>query len=264
MNAENPALAAPRPLTSPALDAAGIRHAFFTREGGVSEGIYASLNGGIGSNDNPAHVALNRALMAAQLGVDASQLVTLHQVHSAIALDVVTPWPATERPRADAMVTIKPGIALGVGAADCGPILFADPSVSVVGAAHSGWKGAIGGVLEATVEAMERHGARRDRMIVALGPMLSQANYEVGPEFLAQFLEHDADNARFFRDGSRPGYPHFNLPAYITARLKRAGIGTIDDLALCTYADEARFYSYRRKTHRGEADYGRLIAAIRL
>lgn len=264
MTAESPPDSGPKPLTSPALDRAGIRHAFFTREGGVSEGIYASLNGGIGSDDNPAHVALNRARMAAQLDVEAAQLVTLHQVHSAIALDVENPWPATDRPRADAMVTVKPGIALGVGAADCGPILFADQEARVVGAAHSGWKGAIGGVLEATIEAMERHGARRGRMIVALGPMLSQENYEVGPEFLAQFLAQNADNARFFRDGPRPGHPHFNLPGYIAARLERAGIGTIDDLALCTYADEARFYSYRRKTHRGEADYGRLIAAIRL
>ncbi len=254
----------PTPLTSPALSRAGIRHAFFTREGGVSTGVYASLNGGIGSNDDPAAVAENRRRMAAHLDVLPANFLSLHQIHSAIAVDVNEPWPVSERPQADAMVTVKPGIALGVGAADCGPILFADPGVGVVGAAHSGWKGAIGGVLEATIEAMERKGAQRSRMIVALGPMLGPENYEVGPEFRAQFLADDAGNARFFRPGPRETHPFFDLPGYISARLERAGIGEIDKLNLCTYADPQRFFSYRRKTHLNEPDYGRLIAAIRV
>lgn len=252
------------PVLSPALSKAGIRHAFFTREGGISEGVYAGLNGGIGSSDKPEHVTENRARMAGYLGVPADNLLSLYQIHSPTALTVTEPWPRAHRPQADAMVTVKPGIALGVGAADCGPILFADPEAGVVGAAHSGWKGAIGGVLESTIAAMEVEGARRSRMIVALGPMLSQANYEVGPEFRSTFLAENPDNHRFFRDGARENYPHFDLPGYIVSRLERANVGKIDNLALCTYADEARFYSYRRKTHRNEPDYGRLIAAIRL
>jgi polyphenol oxidase len=252
------------PVLSPALTAAGVRHAFFTREGGVSTGVYAGLNGGIGSSDRPEHVTENRARMADYLDVPAKNLLSLYQIHSPIALTVTGIWDPAHRPEADAMVSVKPGIALGVGAADCGPILFADPEARVVGAAHSGWKGAFGGVLEATITAMEAQGASRGRMIVALGPMLSQAHYEVGPEFYATFLAQDAGNARFFRAGNREGYPHFDLPGYIVSRLERAEVGTIENLALCTYADEQRFYSYRRKTHRNEPDYGRLIAAIRL
>lgn len=252
------------PVLSPALTRAGIRHAFFTREGGVSEGVYAGLNGGIGSNDKPEHVMENRARMAGYLDVPADNLLSLYQIHSPLALRVSEAWPREHRPQADAMVTVKPGIALGVGAADCGPILFADAEAGVVGAAHSGWKGAIGGVLEATIAAMEAEGARRSRMIVALGPMLSQANYEVGPEFKSAFLAENVDNTRYFREGARDGYSHFDLPGYIVGRLERARVGEIENPALCTYADEARFYSYRRKTHRNEPDYGRLIAAIRL
>ncbi len=252
------------PVLSPALHAAGIRHAFFTREGGVSEGVYAGLNGGIGSADRPEHVAENRARMARYLGVQPENLLSLYQIHSPVALTVTDPWSRENRPQADAMVTTTAGIALGVGAADCGPILFADPEARVVGAAHSGWKGAIGGVLEATIVAMERVGARRSRLIVALGPMLSQENYEVGPEFRATFLNESAGNARFFREGTREDHPYFDLPGYIVSRLEAADVGTIENSALCTYADEARFYSYRRKTHRNEPDYGRLIAAIRV
>lgn len=253
-----------RPVTSPALTRAGIRHAFFTREGGVSTGVYASLNGGIGSNDDPAAVAENRRRMAAYLDVLPSEFLSLYQIHSDIAVTVEAPWPMQERPQADAMVTVKPGIALGVGAADCGPILFADPEVRVIGAAHSGWKGAIGGVLESTLAAMERLGAKKHRIIVALGPMLSQRNYEVGPEFKAQFLAESAGNARFFAPGTRETHPFFDLPGYIAARLERAGVAEIDKLNLCTYADPQKFFSYRRKTHLNEPDYGRLIAAIRL
>lgn len=250
------------PLMSPALDHAGIRHAFFTRQGGVSTGIYASLNGGIGSDDDKVAIAENRARMAAHMGVRPSHFVSLYQIHSPLCLTVTEPWGMTERPQADAFVTRKKGIALGIGTADCGPVLFADPVMNVIGAAHAGWKGAKGGVLEATVEAMEALGARRERIIAVLGPMLSQTNYEVGPEFMAGFLADDAANIRFFREGAKPQHPHFDLPGYISMRLARAQVGEIEDLAFCTYADEARFYSYRRKTHRGEADYGRLISAI--
>ena len=262
MSAES--LAMLTPVLSPALTHAGIKHAFFTRDGGVSDGIYASLNGGQGSNDDPVHVQDNRARMAAYMGVGEENFLSLYQVHSAICVPVERPWNRDERPHADAMATNRRGIALGIGTADCGPILFADPQAGVIGAAHSGWKGAIGGVLEATIVAMEAKGASRSTMIAALGPMLSQDNYEVGPEFLAQFIAHDDANARFFRAGTKRGHPHFDLPGFIVSRLESAGVGTIEACGLCTYADEARFYSYRRKTHRGEADYGRLIASIML
>ncbi|MFN3481505.1 MAG: peptidoglycan editing factor PgeF [Rhabdaerophilum calidifontis] len=250
------------PLRSALLDRAGFRHAFFTREGGVSRGLYRGLNGGLGSDDDPADVAENRARMAAHLGVGPERLLSLYQIHSALAVPVVAPWDSASRPRADAMVTERPGLAIGVGTADCGPVLFADPEARVIGAAHAGWKGALGGVLEATLDGMEALGARRARILAALGPMLSQAHYEVGPEFEARFRAEDPANARFFREGARPGHPHFDLPGYLRARLEHAGIAAIDDLAHCTYSDETRFYSYRRKTHRGEADYGRHIAAI--
>lgn len=250
------------PILSPALTAVGVRHAFFTRQGGVSEGIYASLNGGQGSDDLTEAVAENRVRMADHMGVPPENFLSLYQVHSADALMVDRPWSREGRPKADAMVTGTPGIALGIGTADCGPVLFADPAAGVVGAAHSGWKGAIGGVLEATIAQMEALGARRGRMIAALGPMLSQANYEVGPEFHASFLAERKENAQFFRPGPKSGHPHFNLPGYIVSRLERAGIMAVEDCGLCTYADAGRFYSYRRKTHLKEADYGRLVAAI--
>ncbi|CAN1539976.1 yfiH Multicopper polyphenol oxidase (laccase) [Rhabdaerophilaceae bacterium] len=254
----------PDPILSPALTGLDVRHAFFTRVGGVSSGLYESLNGGIGSDDDPANVRENRARMAGWMGVAPDHFLSLYQIHSPTVLTVTGPWATASRPQADAMVTTTPGIALAVGAADCGPILFADPRAGVVGAAHSGWKGAIGGVLEATLLAMEVLGASRSNITVALGPMLSQQNYEVGPEFRAQFVADDSTNADFFRPGLRPDHSHFDLPGFIARRLKKAGAGKVEDCGLCTYADEARFYSYRRKTHRGEADYGRLLAAIRL
>lgn len=252
------------PLTSPALEISGIRHAFFTRQGGVSTGIYASLNGGQGSADDAAAVAENRARMAQHLSVAPAQFCSLYQIHSALCVPVTTPWLRENRPQADGVATATPGIALAIGTADCGPILFADPAARVIGAAHAGWKGAIGGVLEATLAQMETLGANRAGIIAVLGSMLSQQNYEVGAEFEAQFLAHDAANTRFFRAGAREGHPHFDLPAYITARLTAAGVGHIHNLSRCTYAEEELFYSYRRKTHRGEADYGRLISAIML
>jgi polyphenol oxidase len=251
------------PLQSPSLSALpGIRHAFFTREGGVSQGIYASLNGGMGSSDDRAKVMENRLLMAAHLAVQPGHFLNVWQIHSADCMTVDGPWPGEERPKADAMATRIPGIALAIATADCGPILFADPGARVVGAAHAGWKGAIGGVLEATLDAMERLGARRADIAVTIGPMLSQANYEVGPEFFERFIAEAAANADFFKPSVKAGHAMFDLPGYIRRRLAAAGVAAIDDLARCTYADETRFYSYRRVTHRKEADYGRLMSAI--
>ncbi len=251
-------------ITSPDLAGeTGIRHAFFTREGGVSTGIYASLNGGVGSQDDQAHVTENRARMAAHLGVERDKLVSVYQVHSPDVAVVTGPWPG-ERPKADAMVTIAHGVALGVSSADCGPILFADSEAGVIGAAHSGWKGAFGGVVGATVTAMEKLGARRERIVAVLGPTISATAYEVGPEFIERFKAENATYSRFFHASERPAHAMFDLPAFIAHRAQEAGIGRFVDLALCTYGDESRFYSYRRTTHRQEADYGRLISAIAL
>lgn len=243
---------------------AGIRHAYFTRRGGVSGGLYASLNGGLGSADDPRAVAENRRRMAAALGLEGSALASLHQVHSARAVVVERPWPPESRPQADGMATAVRGLILGIATADCGPVLFADAAAGVVGACHAGWKGALGGVIEATLDAMDSLGARRERVTAVLGPTIGGAAYEVGPDFAARFAEADPGNLRFFRPSPRPDHHLFDLPAYIGARLARAGVGRAGDLGLCTYADAARFYSYRRTTHRGEPDYGRLISAIAL
>ncbi len=242
----------------------GIRHAFFTREGGVSTGLYASLNGGLGSSDEPGRVAENRRRMTDHLGLPSDALVSVYQVHSPEAVVVERPWSRNERPRADAMVTRVPGLALGITTADCGPVLFADAEARIVGAAHAGWRGALGGVLEATLAAMERLGAERSRTVAVLGPMIRQDAYEVGPELVDQFRKADRGNERFFRPAGRDGHALFDLPGYLRARLAAAGVGEVADLGLCTYTDEGRFYSYRRATHRGESDYGRLISAIAL
>jgi YfiH family protein len=252
-------------LQSAALSAlGGIRHAFFTRDGGVSDGIYASLNGGVGSDDAAAQVAENRARMAAALGVAPDCLLTAHQIHSPDVVTIERPWAPAERPRADAIVTRTPGLAIGVTTADCGPVLLADVAAGVIGAAHAGWRGAATGVLEATIAAMERCGADRARMVAALGPMIRQPNYEVGPEFVTRFTADDGANERFFRPSSRKEHALFDLPGYIAARLAGAGVRKVEDLGHCTYADAARFFSYRRSTHRAEKDYGRHINAIAL
>jgi YfiH family protein len=251
-------------LTHPALDHPGIRHAFFTRQGGVSGRIYESLNGGQGSSDDPAAVRENRGRMADRLGVARERFVSCYQVHSPDVVTVTKPWTRDEAPKADAMVTRENGLALAVSTADCGPILFADADAGVVGAAHAGWKGAFTGVLEATLDAMERLGADRRNVAAVLGPTISRGAYEVGPEFVERFVAADAANTRFFSASPREGHAMFDLPAYIGARLRAAGVGRFEDLALCTYADEARFFSYRRTTHRGEPDYGRLLHAISL
>lgn len=252
------------PLTHPLLAGlAGIRHGFFTREGGVSTGIYQSLNCGIGSNDDRIAVTENRARVTATLGVATDQLATPYQVHGAEAVHVTTVWETGKGPKADAVVTDRPGIAIGVGSADCGPTLFADSEAGVVGASHSGWKGALTGVLESTIAAMEKLGARRERIVAVLGPTISQPNYEVGPEFVEKFTAADSANAGYFLPSPRPGHAQFDLPGYIVARLTKAGVKA-DWIGLCTYADEGRFFSYRRGTHRGEADYGRLLSALAL
>lgn len=241
----------------------GIRHAFFTRQGGVSDGIYASLNGGIGSSDEPAKVQENRRRMAGALRIEPDALISVYQVHSPDAVIVEGPWRG-DRPKADAMVTATPGLALGITTADCGPVLFADPDARVIGAAHAGWRGAVTGVLESTVAAMERLGARRERIVAALGPTISQKAYEVGPDFIRRFAEEAPGHERFFKEAERPHHAMFDLPGFIGARLEAAGIGAFTDLGLCTYCDEERFFSYRRTTHRKEPDYGRLISAIAL
>jgi YfiH family protein len=242
----------------------GIRHAFFTRAGGVSEGVYASLNGGVGSRDAAAHVAENRARMAARLSVAPERLITAYQVHSPHVVVAEAPWPLDRRPRADAIVTRMPGLAIGISTADCGPILLADAEARVIGAAHAGWRGALDGIIEAAVAAMERLGAERGRIVAATGPMIRQPSYEVGPDLIGRFLAADADNARFFAPGGREGHAQFDLAGFIVARLVEAGIAQIEDLGHCTYADPDRFYSYRRTTHRAEPDYGRHINAIAL
>jgi YfiH family protein len=239
----------------------GVRHAFFTREGGVSTGIYASLNGGVGSNDDPAHVAENRRRMAEELNLGPTHFLTAFQIHSPDVVVVTEPWDTASRPHVDAMVTKTPGLALGVSAADCGPVLFVDPQARVIGAAHSGWKGALGGVLESTITAMEGLGATRGGIIAAIGPLIRQPSYEVGAEFVVRFTEADADNAAFFIASSRANHSMFDLAGYIRRRLERAGILMIDDVGVCTYADE-RMFSYRRSVHRKEPDYGRNIHAI--
>jgi hypothetical protein len=251
-------------IRSPDFAALGhVSHAFFTREGGVSTGLYASLNGGFGSGDERAAVLENRARMAAEIGVTPDSMVSVHQVHSPDVVHVTAPFDG-ERPKADAMVTTTPGLALAVLTADCGPILFADAEARVIGAAHSGWKGSFTGIGEAVLGAMERLGAKRERVTAVLGPTIGPNAYEVGPEFVTRFLDADKGHARFFRPSERDGHAMFDLPAFIGAGLIGAGVGRFIDLALCTYADPARFYSYRMTTHRKEADYGRLVSAIAL
>lgn len=252
----------PSPVQSPDLAALpGIRHAFFTREGGVSEGIYQGLNGGLGSSDLPEKVRENRRRMAAHLDIPATNLVSVWQVHSPDVAVVEAPFPG-ERPKADAMVTNRSGLALGITTADCGPILFADAEAGVIGGAHAGWKGAFTGVIASTVEAMETLGARRRNIVAVLGPTIGPAAYEVGPEFVARFADENDALLRFFRPSDKPGHALFDLPSFIGLRAEQAGIGRFVNLGLCTYSDEARFYSYRRTTHRQEPDYGRLISAI--
>jgi YfiH family protein len=241
----------------------GLRHAFFTRAGGVSDGLYEGLNGGLGSSDDRANVIENRRRMAERLGVLPENFLSVHQVHSPDAVVATGPWQGVERPKADAIVTRTEGLAIGVTAADCGPVLLVDPAARVIGAAHAGWKGALTGILESTIETMEKLGADRSAMVAAIGPLIRQQSYEVGHEFVERFIEADAENAVFFIPASRDGHSMFDLAGLIRMRLENAGVLMIDDLGLDTYSDE-RFYSYRRSVHRKEPDYGRHVHAIAL
>lgn len=241
-----------------------VAHGFFTREGGTSGGIYASLNSGPGSKDDPTHVRKNRARVAQAMDVPPENLLTLYQVHSPDTAIVTEPFTPETRPEADSMAADTPGLALGILTADCVPVLFADKTAPIIGAAHSGWKGAIGGVLESTIAAMEELGANRANITAAIGPAISQTNYEVGAEFRDTFLKDAKDNARWFVPSDKPDHFRFDLPGYVEEKLRALGLGGIDPLGLCTYADEKRFFSFRRATHRGEPDYGRQVSVIRL
>jgi len=249
-------------LSSPLLSAIpGLRHAFFTRDGGVSDGFYAGLNGGLGSNDDPANVRENRRRMADAMGIAPEQFLSVHQIHSPDAIVATAPWEGPLRPKADAIVTRVDGLAIGITTADCGPILFVDPNARVIGAAHAGWKGALTGIVESTIDAMEKLGADRGGIVAAIGPLIRQPSYEVGGEFVERFIEADADNAVFFIPSSRDGHAMFDLAGFIRMRLENAGVLMIDDLGVDTYSDE-RCFSYRRSVHRKEPDYGRHVHAI--
>jgi polyphenol oxidase len=249
-------------LHSPLLSAVPrLRHAFFSRDGGVSEGIYAGLNGGIGSNDDPTKVAENRRRMAQHLGVPREHLLTAFQIHSPDVAVASAPWDTASRPRADAIITRTEGLAIGITAADCGPILLVDPNARVIGAAHAGWKGALTGIVESTVEAMEKLGADRANILAAIGPLIRQYSYEVGNEFVERFIEADVENSLFFVPAAREGHAMFDLAGLIRMRLENAGVLVIDDIGIDTYSDQ-RFFSYRRSVHRKEQDYGRHVHAI--
>ena len=240
----------------------GVAHGFFTRLGGISEGIYASLNCGPGSRDDANAVTENRARVARLLGVEPGNLVTVYQKHSNVAAVADKPWGKGKTPNADAVVTATPGVAIGILTADCAPVLLCDPQARVIGAAHAGWRGALSGIVEATVEAMSGLGADPARIRAAIGPAISQGAYEVGEDYKAQFLAEEPDSETFFVIDEGSGEPHFDLPGYVAERLARAGVGETLDLGLCTYYDETRLFSYRRSKHHGEDDYGRQISAI--
>jgi hypothetical protein len=246
-------------LTAPGLS--GVRHGFFTRRGGASSGVFEGLNCGGGSSDQSEIVKMNRERAAQAMEVPTERLVTVHQVHSADAVTLDS--PPTACPRADAIVTATPGLAVAILTADCQPVLFADTEAGVVAAAHAGWRGALDGILEATLDAMEAAGARRENIRAAIGPTISQSAYEVGQEFLERFCDEDPSSGRFFINGADGKYL-FDLPGYGLSRLRKAGIAEAEWTRHCTYSDPSRFFSYRRATHRNEADYGRLISAIRL
>jgi YfiH family protein len=248
-------------LTASNLAVPSIRHGFFGLRGGVSEGVYASLNCGPGSSDVREKVLENRRRAVEALSPSA-RLVTLYQIHSGKAVTVTEPWEIKDNPKADAMATARPGIALGILTADCIPLLLADPKARVIGAAHAGWGGAFEGVAEAAIAAMETLGASRASIRAAIGPCIHKEAYEVGAEFEARFAAADASNRRFFSKAARAGHFQFDLPAYLAARLEKAGVAAVETLPHCTYANETEFFSYRRTTHRKESDYGRQLSAI--
>ena len=251
---------APEIFRSAVLD--GVPHGFLGRRGGRSSGVVAGLNAGLGSRDDQRAVAANRAI-AVDAVLPKARLVSVYQIHSPDCAVVSVPWSDDRRPHADALVTARPGILLGVVTADCAPVLLADRTAGVIGAAHAGWKGAASGVTDNTIAAMEALGAKRSRIVAAVGPCIAQASYEVDQGFVDHFCTEGGSNQRFFA-ASAPGHAQFDLEGYVAARLVAAGIGGVERLGLDTYPDPARFYSYRRATHRGEADYGRQISLIGL
>jgi YfiH family protein len=250
------------PIHSTLLELPGIRHGFFTREGGASEGLYAGLNCGLGSKDQTERVLENRARVAEHLAGAKSEVLTVYQVHSGTAVRAHGPLSRDALPKADAVVTTVPGLVIGVLTADCTPVLFADPQAKVVAAAHAGWRGAVAGIIEATVEEMVKAGANRDRIRAAIGPTISQTAYEVGPEFEAEVQALDPGNRDFFMVPSSDAKAHFDLPGFVARRLGQLGLAAVDRVAPCTYANESLFFSFRRTTHRSEPDYGRQISAI--
>ena len=243
-------------------DDADVRHAFFTRRGGVSEGLYDSLNCGFGSGDNLERVARNRGIAMQQLGLPPDRLVTCYQIHSATAIIAEAPWLPQAAPKADGVVTRVPGLALGILTADCAPILFHDPFAKVIGAAHGGWRGALGGIIEATIGQMEAIGAARTRIRAAVGPCIGRASYEEGAEFPQRFLAEDPASRLSFEAGSRAGHFMFDLGGYIEHRLARAGVATVERASRDTAAEAEDFFSYRRSCLRGEGAYGRGLSAI--
>ena len=250
-------------ITSPLLAAIpGLRHGFFTRQGGVSTGVYESLNVGVGSRDDPAAVQENRARAAAAVDVEPERLLTCYQIHSALAVVADGPW--TQRPEADAVATATPGLMLGALAADCAPVLLADPEARVIAAVHAGWKGALGGVIQAAMDAMATLGAEPGRVLAAVGPCIGPASYEVGLEFLEAFTGGAPGAERFFSAGARPDRRQFDLPGFVLSRLESAGVGRAEWVGRDTYAEPALFFSNRRALHHAEADYGRLLSAIKL
>lgn len=255
----------PAPILADSLSGLdGVRHGFFTRRGGVSEGIYDSLNCGYGSADERAAVGENRRRVLATLGRDGGEIATAYQVHGTDVVDVETPWVHEARPRADAMVTRRRGVALGILTADCAPVLFADSEAGVAGAAHAGWRGAVQGVAEQTVIAMTRLGAEPERICAAVGPCIGASSYEVGPEFPEPFLAQDRDNADFFRPAPRPGHFFFDLEGYLLRRLRRLGLASVVAVGRDTCAEGREFFSYRRTCHEGGGDYGRNLSVILL
>jgi len=249
------------------LKSGGIAHGFFARQGGYSTGIYDSLNCGNGSDDDPENVARNQTRVSEYLGVPLTKLLTLYQIHSNKTVNVTQSWNAAERPKADAMVTDTPGLALGILTADCAPVLFAAPESGVIGAAHAGWQGALSGVIENTVKVMAARGAAPASITAMIGPCIGQSSYQVGPEFRTRFTEADENYATFFApsaDTSRPDHWQFDLKSFVEFKLHSAGVGSISAMGLCSYANAENLFSYRRSVHRGEQDYGRNISAITL
>ena len=251
------------PITHPLLERAGVRHGFFTREGGVSTGLYEGLNTGVGSKDDPAAVLENRSRIAGWFGGAHDDIAACYQIHSAVCRVAEAGWKG-ERPEGDAIVTAAPGVVCGVLTADCAPVLFADAEAGVVGAAHAGWKGALGGIIHSTVAAMEALGARPERMVAVVGPCIAQASYEVGADFEERFAHHDPGSERFFIPGSAPDKRLFDLPGFVLWRLEQAGVGEAAWTGDDTRIDAARFYSNRRAYLNGEPDFGRLMSAISL